>query len=77
MGDTTTQSADDPAGQPADHLDDQSADDPVDDPKGQLGDQANGHPGNLPAGHPSTPGYTDPAYPIEGRVARISANPPA
>jgi outer membrane murein-binding lipoprotein Lpp len=53
MGDTTTQSADDPAGQPADHLDDQSADDPVDDPKGQLGDQANGHPGNLPAGHPS------------------------
>lgn len=22
------------------------------------------------AGHPSTPGYTDPAYPIEGRIAR-------
>ena len=21
-------------------------------------------------GHPSTPGYNDPAYPIEGRVAR-------
>ena len=21
-------------------------------------------------GHPSTPGYSDPAYPIEGRVAR-------
>ncbi|MCC0015405.1 MAG: aldo/keto reductase [Rhodobiaceae bacterium] len=24
----------------------------------------------VPAGHPSTPGYTDPAYPLEGRVAR-------
>ena len=24
----------------------------------------------VPAGHPSTPGYSDPAYPIEGRVAR-------
>ncbi len=24
----------------------------------------------VPAGHPSTPGYTDPAYPPEGRVAR-------
>jgi len=24
----------------------------------------------LPAGHPSTPGYTDPAYPLEGRVSR-------
>lgn len=22
----------------------------------------------VPAGHPSTPGYTDPAYPVEGRV---------
>jgi hypothetical protein len=21
----------------------------------------------VPAGHPSTPGYTDPAYPLEGR----------
>jgi len=30
----------------------------------------------VPAGHPSTPGYTDPAYPIEGRVARVSAIPP-
>jgi len=26
--------------------------------------------GLVPAGHPSTPGYTDPAYPLEGRVAR-------
>ena len=25
------------------------------------------------AGHPSTPGYNDPAYPIEGRRARTSA----
>ena len=24
----------------------------------------------VPAGHPSTPGYNDPAYPIEGRVVR-------
>jgi aryl-alcohol dehydrogenase-like predicted oxidoreductase len=24
----------------------------------------------VPPGHPSTPGYTDPAYPIEGRVVR-------
>jgi aryl-alcohol dehydrogenase-like predicted oxidoreductase len=24
----------------------------------------------VPAGHPSTPGYTDPAYPPEGRIAR-------
>ncbi|KPF71036.1 NADP-dependent oxidoreductase [Bosea sp. AAP35] len=24
----------------------------------------------VPAGHPSTPGYSDPAYPIEGRPAR-------
>ena len=24
----------------------------------------------VPAGHPSSPGYNDPAYPIEGRVAR-------
>lgn len=24
----------------------------------------------VPAGHPSTPGYNDPSYPIEGRVAR-------
>ncbi|TDR94591.1 aldo/keto reductase [Enterovirga rhinocerotis] len=24
----------------------------------------------VPAGHPSTPGYNDPAYPIEGRLAR-------
>jgi aryl-alcohol dehydrogenase-like predicted oxidoreductase len=24
--------------------------------------------GLVPAGHPSTPGYTDPRYPIEGRV---------
>lgn len=31
----------------------------------------------VPAGHPSTPGYTDPAYPIEGRVARASAHSPA
>ena len=23
------------------------------------------------AGHPSTPGYTDPAYPLEGRVSRV------
>ena len=26
----------------------------------------------VPTGHPSTPGYNDPAYPIEGRVARTS-----
>ena len=25
----------------------------------------------VPAGHPSTPGYNDPAYPIEGRVPRV------
>lgn len=24
----------------------------------------------VPAGHPSTPGYSDPAYPLEGRVVR-------
>jgi hypothetical protein len=24
----------------------------------------------VPTGQPSTPGYNDPAYPIEGRVAR-------
>jgi aryl-alcohol dehydrogenase (NADP+) len=24
----------------------------------------------VPMGHPSTPGYNDPAYPIEGRVPR-------
>lgn len=24
----------------------------------------------VPAGHPSTPGYSDPAYPLEGRVAK-------
>jgi aryl-alcohol dehydrogenase-like predicted oxidoreductase len=24
----------------------------------------------VPPGHPSTPGFSDPAYPIEGRVAR-------
>ncbi|MCB1481371.1 MAG: aldo/keto reductase [Rhodobiaceae bacterium] len=24
----------------------------------------------VPAGHPSTPGYTDPAYPLEGRISR-------
>lgn len=27
----------------------------------------------VPAGHPSTPGYSDPAYPIEGRVPRTAA----
>ena len=26
--------------------------------------------GLVPAGHPSTPGYTDPAYPLEGRISR-------
>ena len=26
--------------------------------------------GLVPAGHPSTPGYTDPQYPVTGRVAR-------
>ena len=26
----------------------------------------------VPAGHPSTPGYNDPAYPIEGRVPRTA-----
>ena len=26
--------------------------------------------GLVPAGHPSTPGYNDPAYPIEGRIPR-------
>jgi len=26
--------------------------------------------GLVPAGHPSTPGYSDPAYPLEGRVSR-------
>jgi hypothetical protein len=24
----------------------------------------------VPPGHPSTPGFSDPVYPIEGRVAR-------
>ncbi|MBV8652410.1 MAG: aldo/keto reductase [Alphaproteobacteria bacterium] len=28
--------------------------------------------GLVVAGHPSTPGYNDPAYPIEGRAARVS-----
>ncbi len=28
--------------------------------------------GLVPAGHPSTPGYTDPAYPLEGRVSTHS-----
>jgi aryl-alcohol dehydrogenase-like predicted oxidoreductase len=27
----------------------------------------------VPAGHPSTPGYSDPAYPLEGRLARTGA----
>ena len=27
----------------------------------------------VPPGHPSSPGYTDPAYPIEGRVPRTGA----
>jgi aryl-alcohol dehydrogenase-like predicted oxidoreductase len=27
----------------------------------------------VPTGHPSTPGYNDPAYPIEGRPARTAA----
>jgi aryl-alcohol dehydrogenase-like predicted oxidoreductase len=27
------------------------------------------------SGHPSTPGYNDPAYPIEGRRARTAVNP--
>ncbi len=27
----------------------------------------------VPAGHPSTPGYNDPAYPLEGRVSRAAA----
>ncbi|HEX4183715.1 MAG TPA: aldo/keto reductase [Caulobacteraceae bacterium] len=30
----------------------------------------------VPAGHPSTPGYNDPAYPIEGRVSRVSTSAP-
>jgi hypothetical protein len=25
----------------------------------------------VPPGHPSTPGYNDPAYPIEGRPTRF------
>ena len=29
--------------------------------------------GLVPAGHPSTPGYSDPAYPLEGRPARTAA----
>jgi aryl-alcohol dehydrogenase-like predicted oxidoreductase len=28
----------------------------------------------VPAGHPSTPGYNDPAYPIEGRQTRTAAH---
>ena len=24
------------------------------------------------AGHPSTPGYNDPAYPLEGRISRVA-----
>ncbi|MFL6674912.1 MAG: aldo/keto reductase [Massilia sp.] len=27
----------------------------------------------VPAGHPSTPGFTDPQYPVSGRVARTAA----
>lgn len=27
----------------------------------------------VPAGHPSTPGYSDPAYPVEGRLSRTGA----
>ncbi len=27
----------------------------------------------VPAGHPSTPGYSDPAYPVEGRPTRVGA----
>ncbi len=27
----------------------------------------------VPAGHPSTPGYTDPAYPLEGRTTWTQA----
>ena len=27
----------------------------------------------VPAGHPSTPGYNDPAYPLEGRVSRAAS----
>jgi aryl-alcohol dehydrogenase-like predicted oxidoreductase len=27
----------------------------------------------VPAGHPSTPGYSDPAYPVEGRPSRTGA----
>ena len=29
--------------------------------------------GLVPAGHPSTPGYNDPAYPVEGRPSRSGA----
>lgn len=29
--------------------------------------------GLVPAGHPSTPGYNDPAYPLEGRIPPASA----
>ncbi len=29
--------------------------------------------GLVPAGHPSTPGYTDPAYPLEGRATWTAA----
>jgi aryl-alcohol dehydrogenase-like predicted oxidoreductase len=29
----------------------------------------------VPSGHPSTPGYNDPAYPIEGRVPRSGSQP--
>lgn len=28
----------------------------------------------VPAGHPSTPGYNDPAYPLEGRAARSASS---
>jgi aryl-alcohol dehydrogenase-like predicted oxidoreductase len=31
----------------------------------------------VPPGHPSTPGFNDPAYPIEGRAARTRAARPA
>ena len=31
--------------------------------------------GLVTPGHPSTPGFNDPAYPIEGRVPRTSASP--
>ena len=41
-------------------------------PLGDLEDEAMAN-ALVASGHPSTPGYNDPQYPIEGRFARVGA----